>query len=180
MGTFQQMWNYMHTHEDVFTKSNNAGIERVKQSNGAYAFLMESSSIEYIMERDCDLAKVGGELDSKSYGIGMKKNAPFKGEINQAILKLQENGKLHMLKNKWWKQKGAKNCKVLFSFIFFSYFAFYFLTRPYEMPQKEQQHCPWQMLVGRFLFLFWEWLWQLQQLLLNFSGPLEKYLLTRM
>ena len=117
MGTFQQMWNYMHTHEDVFTKSNYAGIERVKQSNGGYAFLMESSSIEYIMERDCNLAKVGGELDSKSYGIGMKKNAPFKGEINQAILKLQENGKLHMLKNKWWKQKGAKNCKVLFFII---------------------------------------------------------------
>ena len=38
-----------------------------------YAFFMESSSIEYIMERDCDLTKVGGELDSKSYGIGMRK-----------------------------------------------------------------------------------------------------------
>ena len=25
------------------------------------------------MERDCDLTKVGGELDSKSYGIGMRK-----------------------------------------------------------------------------------------------------------
>ena len=79
---------------------------------------MESSSIEYIMERDCDLAKVGGELDSKSYGIGMKKGSPYKEEMNQAILRLQENGVLHKLKNKWWKQKGAKNCKVaLFSFI---------------------------------------------------------------
>ena len=73
---------------------------------------MESSSIEYIMERDCDLAKVGGEIDSKSYGIGMKKDSPFKGQIYQAILCLQENGVLHKLKNKWWKQKGAKNCMV--------------------------------------------------------------------
>ena len=77
-----------------------------------YAFFMESSSIEYIMERDCGLTKVGGELDSKSYGIGMRKNYPYKEQINNAILKLQENGFMHKLKTKWWKQKGAKNCKV--------------------------------------------------------------------
>ena len=109
---------------DVITKSNSLGIERVKESNGRYAFLMESSSIEYIMERDCDLAKVGGELDSKSYGIGMKKDSPFKKEINQAILKLQENGVLHKLKNKWWKQKGAKNCQVSFCLLFPLFFCF--------------------------------------------------------
>ena len=43
----------------------------MKQSNGGYVFLMESSTIEYIMERDCDLSKVGGELDSKSHRSGM-------------------------------------------------------------------------------------------------------------
>ena len=73
---------------------------------------MESSSIEYIMERDCYLTKVGGELDSKSYAIGMRKNFPYKEEINFAILKLQESGFMHKLRIKWWKQKGAKNCKV--------------------------------------------------------------------
>ena len=56
--------------------------------------------------------QVGGELDTKSYGIGMRKGYPYRDEINQAILKLQENGFLHKLKIKWWKQKGAKNCKV--------------------------------------------------------------------
>ena len=89
---------------------------------------MESSSIEYIMERECSLTKVGGELDSKSYGIGMRKQYPYKDEINYAILKLQvmtvmilmmmlmvmmqERGVMHKLKTKWWKQKGAKNCKA--------------------------------------------------------------------
>lgn len=34
---------------------------------------MESSSIEYYKERHCDLMQVGGLLDSKSYGIGIKK-----------------------------------------------------------------------------------------------------------
>ena len=111
-GTYRQMWNYMQANPDVFTKSNSLGIERVKESKGGYAFLMESSSIEYIMERDCDLAKIGGELDSKSYAIGLLKNSPYKKELNLAILKLQENGVLHKLKVKWWKQIGAKNCKV--------------------------------------------------------------------
>ena len=69
-GTFHTMWNFMDANPEVFTASNEEGIERVKGSGGKYAFFMESSSIEYIMERHCDLAKVGGELDAKSYGIG--------------------------------------------------------------------------------------------------------------
>ena len=64
------MWNFMDANPEVFTASNQEGIERVQGSGGKYAFFMESSSIEYIMERHCDLAKVGGELDAKSYGIG--------------------------------------------------------------------------------------------------------------
>jgi hypothetical protein len=64
------MWNFMDVHQDVFTGSNAEGIERVKESNGKYAFFMESASIEYIMERHCDLARAGRELDAKGYGIG--------------------------------------------------------------------------------------------------------------
>ena len=110
-----EMYNIMANNPHVLTSSNKAGIARVKEMKGGYAFFMESSSIEYIMERDCDLAKVGGELDAKSYGIGMRKNYPYKEEINYAILKLQENGYMHKLKTKWWKQKGAKNCKASFN-----------------------------------------------------------------
>ncbi|KAG7162242.1 Glutamate receptor ionotropic, kainate 2-like 4 [Homarus americanus] len=39
--------------------------------NGLYAYLMESTSIEYVIERNCDLTQVGGLLDSKSYGIAL-------------------------------------------------------------------------------------------------------------
>lgn len=53
------------------TASNNDGIERVKNDN--YAFFMESSSIEYAVERDCKLKGVGSLLDEKGYGIAMKK-----------------------------------------------------------------------------------------------------------
>ena len=39
------------------------GIDRVKE--GGYAFLMESPSIEYVIERECELYQIGGLLDSK-------------------------------------------------------------------------------------------------------------------
>ena len=68
--TYATMWNFMELNPAVFTKSNSEGIERVQQAQGGYAFFMESSSIEFIMERHCDLARVGAELDTKSYGIG--------------------------------------------------------------------------------------------------------------
>lgn len=57
--------------KDVLTDDNDKGKERVLKED--YAFLMESSSIEYIQERECDLAQIGGLLDSKGYGIAMRK-----------------------------------------------------------------------------------------------------------
>ena len=39
------------------------GIDRVK--DGGCAFLMESPSIEYVIERECELYQIGGLLDSK-------------------------------------------------------------------------------------------------------------------
>lgn len=55
----------------VFTTSNNEGVERVLKGKRGYAFLMESTSIEYQVERNCELQQIGGLLDSKGYGIAM-------------------------------------------------------------------------------------------------------------
>lgn len=41
------------------------------RGKGAYAYLMESTTIEYVVERNCELTQVGGMLDSKGYGIAM-------------------------------------------------------------------------------------------------------------
>ena len=66
------MYKYMEDNaKDVLTDDNDKGKERVL--NEDYAFLMESSSIEYIQERECNLSQVGGQLDSKGYGIAMRK-----------------------------------------------------------------------------------------------------------
>lgn len=69
---YQKMWATMeHADPSVFVESNEEGIERVKQSNRGYAYLMESATIEYITQTECNLTRVGGLLDSKAYGIGM-------------------------------------------------------------------------------------------------------------
>lgn len=35
---------------------------------------MESTSIEYLTERHCDVTQIGGLLDEKGYGIAMRKS----------------------------------------------------------------------------------------------------------
>lgn len=55
----------------VFEVNNKDGVKRVRTSKGLYAFLMESSSLEYEKEQHCDLIQVGRWLDTKGYGIAM-------------------------------------------------------------------------------------------------------------
>merc|ERR1719370_829939 len=112
--TYKKMWTAMsNARPSVFTKSNDEGVQRVSKANGAYAFLMESSSIEYEVERRCDLMQIGGLLDSKSYGIALPPKSPYTGEISSAILKLKESGVIHTLKKKWWnEERGGGSCKT--------------------------------------------------------------------
>lgn len=58
----------MEKNKDVFVKSQEEGIERVKR--GGYAYLIESTTNDYLRQNDCELMQVGGLLDSKGYGIG--------------------------------------------------------------------------------------------------------------
>ena len=64
--TYQTMWEFMSAHKsEVMVNSNNEGIEKVIEENGKYAYMMESSSIQYIIERNCKVTQIGGNLDNK-------------------------------------------------------------------------------------------------------------------
>ncbi|RWS30036.1 glutamate receptor, partial [Leptotrombidium deliense] len=82
--------------------ANSQGVHMVKESNGRYAFFAESSSIEYILSKECDLMQFGKIINSGSYGIAMKKNFEYKTLINAALVSMQEKGILRRLKNKWF------------------------------------------------------------------------------
>ncbi|XP_073988770.1 glutamate receptor ionotropic, kainate 2-like isoform X2 [Rhodnius prolixus] len=108
--TYQKMWQFMVDNPDVMMGSNDAGVARVENEVN-YAFLMESTSIEYEVERKCDLAQIGGLLDNKNYGIVMRQNSSYRTVLSKNVVKLQEKGKVTQLKNKWWKEKrGGGAC----------------------------------------------------------------------
>uniref|UniRef100_A0A8C3GAQ8 Glutamate receptor, ionotropic, AMPA 1a n=1 Tax=Cyclopterus lumpus TaxID=8103 RepID=A0A8C3GAQ8_CYCLU len=108
IAVFEKMWSYMKAADpSVFVKTTDEGMMRVRKSKGKYAYLLESTMNEYIEQRKpCDTMKVGGNLDSKGYGIATPKGSPLRNPVNLAVLKLNEQGLLDKLKNKWWYDKG--------------------------------------------------------------------------
>ncbi|KAF0289445.1 Glutamate receptor 2 [Amphibalanus amphitrite] len=114
---FDKMWKVMENAEPSVFEKTKAGIDRVSEEAGKYAYFMESSTIEYNIERRCDLTmwlflnaahlfKVGGLLDNKGYGIAVGKTSPVSAsELTEVILKMQEDGRLQRLKTMWWKNK---------------------------------------------------------------------------
>lgn len=99
---------------DPFEDTTPGGVDRVKKANGSYAFFMESTSLEYAMANDpeCRLTQIGGLLDSKGYGIALRKNSQYRNAFSNAILLLAEKGELETLKKKWWAGTGL--CEVKF------------------------------------------------------------------
>ncbi|XP_017062609.2 glutamate receptor ionotropic, kainate 1 isoform X3 [Drosophila eugracilis] len=105
IGVYQKMWRYMENRKSaVFVKTYEDGIKRVME--GSYAFLMESTMLDYAVQRDCNLTQIGGLLDSKGYGIATPKGSPWRDKISLAILELQEKGIIQILYDKWWKNTG--------------------------------------------------------------------------
>ena len=72
---------------ETFVPSYEAGVQRVL--NGSYAFLGESTMLDYLVQRNCNLTQIGGLLDSKGYGIATPKGSKWRDKISKAILFLQ-------------------------------------------------------------------------------------------
>ncbi|XP_063910070.1 glutamate receptor ionotropic, kainate 2-like isoform X2 [Zophobas morio] len=103
--TYKKMWRFMENRKpSVFVPTYEEGIQKVLEGN--YAFLMESTMLDYIVQRDCNLTQIGGLLDSKGYGIATPMGSPWRDKISLAILELQEKGEIQMLYDKWWKNTG--------------------------------------------------------------------------
>uniref|UniRef100_A0A674ASK8 Glutamate receptor n=1 Tax=Salmo trutta TaxID=8032 RepID=A0A674ASK8_SALTR len=113
IAVFEKMWSYMKSADpSVFVKTTDEGVVRVRKSKGRYAYLLESTMNEYIEQRKpCDTMKVGGNLDSKGYGVATPKGSALRIPVNLAVLKLNEQAILDKLKNKWWYDKGECGSK---------------------------------------------------------------------
>ena len=54
-----------------FVQSNTEGFARANNSD--YAYIAESTTIDYQVQRMCKLKQIGGLLDSKGYGLAFPK-----------------------------------------------------------------------------------------------------------
>ncbi|XP_066945637.1 glutamate receptor 1-like [Macrobrachium rosenbergii] len=103
VSVYSRMWEFMSSRPHVFTSTYEEGIERVRNSKGKYAFLLESVKNDYINEQlPCNTMKIGQDLNSNGYGVATPLGSPLKERLNLAILSLKENGDLARIKNKWW------------------------------------------------------------------------------
>ncbi|PVD34155.1 hypothetical protein C0Q70_05418 [Pomacea canaliculata] len=105
---YQRMWAYMTSATpSVFVQSVEEGIERVRKSNGKYAFLLESTTNDYNNQRKpCDTMMVGQNLNSNGFGIATPIGSDMKNQLNFAVLELREKGVLAALEKDWWFNKG--------------------------------------------------------------------------
>lgn len=106
--TYLKMFDIMERANPPVWANIEEGERRVLQ--GDYAYLSESSSIEYRVERNCDLMQVGNWLDSKGYGIGLPKDSDLTDEVSREVIKLQEEQIIQSMYDKWWKQKKDVDC----------------------------------------------------------------------
>ncbi|XP_076362724.1 glutamate receptor 1-like isoform X2 [Tachypleus tridentatus] len=107
IAVYARMWEFMNSRKHVFTSLYDEGIKRVRESKGKYAFLLESTTNDYINERQpCDTMKVGRNLDAKGFGVGTPLGSSLRDRLNLAVLSLTENGDLARLKNKWWYDRS--------------------------------------------------------------------------
>ena len=82
IGIYQKMWRFMESKRpSVFVSTYEEGVKRVLDGN--YAFLMESTMLDYAVQRDCNLTQIGGLLDSKGYGIATPKGQFQREMVNR-------------------------------------------------------------------------------------------------
>lgn len=66
------MHKVMMLHPELLVEDNAAGLRKVQTEE--YAFLMESTSLQYYTERYCNVTMVGDLIDDRNYAIGMRKS----------------------------------------------------------------------------------------------------------
>ncbi|ESN96470.1 hypothetical protein HELRODRAFT_189261 [Helobdella robusta] len=105
---YERMWSFMKSTEpSVFVRSSQEGVARVRRENGKYAFITESTTIQYVNQQPpCDTMQLEGNFGKKSYGVAMPVGSDLRERITLAVLELAEAQSLAKLERLWWHDKG--------------------------------------------------------------------------
>uniref|UniRef100_A0A1I8FHB0 PBPe domain-containing protein n=1 Tax=Macrostomum lignano TaxID=282301 RepID=A0A1I8FHB0_9PLAT len=98
----------------VYASTTAAGVQRVRESNGRYAFLLESKMNEFPHNRDpCDTMMVGQPFGDNGYGVATQRGSPLRELFNDAILQLKgAAGAGRAAYKKWWIEKVKVGVRV--------------------------------------------------------------------
>ncbi|XP_071099679.1 glutamate receptor ionotropic, kainate 2-like [Haliotis cracherodii] len=102
---YERMWAFMKV-EGTLWSDTNMIIESVKE--GTYVFIAEKVVNDYYALRHCELESIEQNFGQKDFSLGFPRGAPYKDDVNRALLSLKEEGKLDTLIKRWWTSRT--NC----------------------------------------------------------------------
>jgi len=87
------------------------GIDKVLANRGGYAFVISSDLVDYQVARNCQFTQIGKTFWPRGgYGLALAPGSPYREELNQGILRMQEMGRMEMLYKKWISQQQGSQC----------------------------------------------------------------------
>ncbi|XP_071489708.1 glutamate receptor 3-like [Diadema antillarum] len=102
---YNRIWQRMYSsNPSVFVSNVTEGVERVRDSNGMYAFLGEAGELDYHASKPpCNLIVSGGYLVRTTYALAVQTNSPLRDQLSYAIETLRDSGVLEDLQREWWE-----------------------------------------------------------------------------
>ncbi|XP_065310426.2 glutamate receptor 3-like isoform X2 [Dermacentor albipictus] len=105
---YARMWDSMATFNNTMTATNEDGIKRVRESEGNYAFIVDTTKIKYATQKaPCDLVQIGDTFQPSGYGVVVSHKSPLKKILDVTIARLQEDEELYAVYKKWF---GKEEC----------------------------------------------------------------------
>ncbi|XP_067670126.1 glutamate receptor-like [Haliotis asinina] len=99
----KRMWQAMNNFRpSVFITSTKQGLDRLREGDGKFAFIMEGPLAEFEAEKEpCDLVVLGTELDEQAYGFACRWEGDLCDRIDHKLLEMREEEFLYKVKVKW-------------------------------------------------------------------------------
>lgn len=111
---------YLSMDKSQFPPTSGEGVKRVREENGKFAFVIESSTAEYWMnQKPCDLIsfRLGSSLPYHNYSFAVKRgNSDIREKLNEAIRSLKSKGEHDVLKAKWWPTECSASYRPSYNF----------------------------------------------------------------
>jgi len=105
---FQKIWAKMQEDPENMVISNDDGVDKVLANRGGYVYIMESARIDYEVARNCQLIQVDKMFWPHGFGLAVAPGSPYREELSQGIMRMQDSGDMEILYKKWFGLQGSQ------------------------------------------------------------------------